>query len=175
VARLIAKTPADGLLPVDHGGCRLTEHLPEAIISVAPFRGREADVARALGQPFPKPGATTTGPAGHLIWSGRGQALLLGPPVAALDGAALTDQSDAWAVLDLDGPAAEAVLARLVPADLRPRSLPDGATLRTLLGHMNVSITRMGGGFRLLVFRSMARTAVHELTRAMESVAAQGG
>lgn len=44
------------------------------------------------------------------------------------------------------------------------------------MGHMSVSITRTGpAAFRILAFRSMARTAVHELSRAMESVAAQAG
>ena len=174
MARLIAKSPAEGLLPVAHGEVTLAEDLPEAITSVAPLGGQDAAVAGALGQAFPAPGTTTTGPAGDLVWSGRGQALLLGPPPGAVPGAAVTDQSDAWTVLTLSGPGARAVLARLVPADLRPSVFPEGATARTLLGHMTVSITRTGpDAYRLMVFRSMARTAVHELSEAMRSVAAR--
>ena len=66
------------------------------------------------------------------------------------------------------------MLARLVPLDLRPASFADGAAARSLLGHMSLAIRRTGAaGFELLVFRSMAATAVHEIGAAMTSVAAQ--
>lgn len=174
MARLIAKTPAEGLLPVTHGAVTLDEALPEAITSVTPLRGQDGAVARALGQPLPGPGETTTGAAGELVWTGRGQAMLLGPAPGAVAGAAITDQSDAWAVLVLTGPGAADVLARLVPADLRDAAFAVGATARTLVGHMPASLTRTGAeAWRIMVFRAMARTAVHELSEAMRTVAAR--
>ena len=89
--------------------------------------------------------------------------------------AALVDQSDAWAVVRLEGEGAEDVLARLVPVDLRLVSFPMGATARSKIGHMSGSVTRVGeDAFWLMVFRSMAETLVHDLKSAMEAVAARG-
>ena len=97
------------------------------------------------------------------------------PPEALQGIAALTDQSDGWAALCLDGPQAEAVLARLVPLDLRSAVFARGAVLRCQLGHLPAILRRTGStAFQILVFRSMAATAVHELHQAMRSVAARG-
>ena len=101
--------------------------------------------------------------------------MLAGPPPAPLAEAALTDQSDGWAVIRLTGAGCEAVLARLVAVDLRPGHFRRGHTLRTLLFHAPASLTRIGAhGFEIMVFRSMAASAVHELGVAMKSVAARG-
>ncbi len=177
MAELIAKTPCAELLPVSAGSCTLTELVPEAITSVMPAPGKERAVSDALKQrhrlTFPAPGRATGREGCRLIWSGAGQALLLGP-VPTLAEAALTDQSDAWAVMRLEGERAEAVLARLVPIDLRAASFKRGHCARTLLFHMTCAIARFGAdAFDIMVFRSMAKTAVHELTASMKSVAAQ--
>jgi sarcosine oxidase subunit gamma len=59
--------------------------------------------------------------------------------------------------------------------DLRPQVFKRGHTLRTELKHMMASITRIGAqSFQIMVFRSMARTLVHDLKTAMEAVAARG-
>ena len=48
------------------------------------------------------------------------------------------------------------------------------APYRTLLGHMTASITRVDATtYDLMVFRSMAQTLVHDLTRAMKGIAAR--
>ena len=71
-------------------------------------------------------------------------------------------------------PGLEPVLARLTPIDLRDSAFPKGATARTVIGHMTGSITRTGADtYAIMVFRSMAKTAVHELERAMRGVAAR--
>lgn len=175
MARLIAKTPAEGLLPVTIGACRLEERLYEAITWVAPFAGRTAAVGKAIGLAFPEPGQVA-GEGHHLaVWVGPGQALVLGPTVAP-PGAAVADQSSAWAVLSLTGPAAPDVLARLTPLDLRDGAFPEASTARTLIGHMTASLTRIGSEtYEIMVFRSMADTAVHEITRAMKGVSARTG
>ena len=177
MASLIAKSPCAGLVPVEVAGATLTEWAPEAITSVAPFKGQDEAVSaalkEALGAGLPMPGRAMGKESARVLWSGLGQALVLGPRVE-LPGAAVTDQSDAWACLVLEGPEARAVLARLCPLDLRPEAFRRGHVARSLLGHMNAVLHRAGAErYELLVFRSMARTAVHELSEAMTSVAAQ--
>ena len=178
MANLIAKTPCEGLLPVTAGTCTLTELLPEAITSIAPGKGQEKPVSEALkkafGAAFPAANRATGKDGARAVWSGAGQALLLGAAPKPIKAAAMTNQSDAWAVMRLEGADAEAVLARLVPVDLRAAHFKRGHTARTLLFHMTCSITRVGASsFDILVFRSMAQTTVHELDVAMKSVAAQ--
>ncbi len=176
---LIAKSAAEGLTPVDAAGTTLIELPLVPITSIAPFAGKAAAVNKALkplGLSFPQPGQSLAKGDARILWSGHGQAFLIGvepPPIA---GAALTDQSDAWARFRLQGGLAVAALARLVPVDLRPASFAENATARTLLNHMMLSVTRTGpDAFDLMLFRSMAATAVHELSVAMKSVAAQAG
>ncbi|RVT84534.1 sarcosine oxidase subunit gamma [Rhodobacteraceae bacterium CCMM004] len=178
MVRLRAESPCAGLdLPQTAGGATLSEIVPERIVSVMPFRGREGDVDTALaaaGLGWPGPGEVVGGDGAAAVWSGRGQAMVFGAEVAP-DGAAVTDQSDAWAVLRLDGPDAAAVLARLVPLDLRRRSFAAPGSARTLLSHQPcLLIRRAAETWEICVFRSMAETAVHEILRAMAGVAARG-
>lgn len=178
MANLIAKSPCDGLLPVSAGPCTLSEVMPEAITSIAFAKGQKKQVSdalkTALGLAYPAPNRALGKDGGRLVWSGAQQAFLLGPVPRPLKGAAMTDQSDAWAVMRLEGAAAEDVLARLVPVDLRAATFKRGHTARTMLFHMSCSITRVGANaFDIMVFRSMAKTAVQELSTAMRSVAAQ--
>jgi sarcosine oxidase subunit gamma len=177
---LIAKTPCAGLLPLTVGEMTLSEVDPGILTSMAPHRGQEKALSDALkaahGMAFPAPNRATGKAGARAIWFGRGQAVLAGPaPDASLAGfAALTDQSDAWAVVLLEGPGAEDALARLVPVDLRPQVFKRGHTARTQLFHMMCSITRVGErSLQIMVFRSMARTLVHDLKSAMESIAAR--
>ncbi|WP_264212885.1 sarcosine oxidase subunit gamma [Leisingera thetidis] len=181
MADLIAKSPCEGLLPATIGGMSLTEEHPGAIWAVAPFKGEQKVLSKALeaahGMAFPAPNRATGKAGSRAVWFGRGMALLMGPvPDAGLaKHAALTDQSDAWAVVRLDGAEAENVLARLVPVDLRGQVFKRGHTVRTELKHMMASVTRVGPqAFQIMVFRSMAKTLVHDLKTAMEAVAARG-
>lgn len=175
---LIEKSACDGLLPIAAGGVTLGE-LPFArITSVAPLAGRERAVGtalKALGLGWPEPGRSVTTGAAACLWTGRGQAFLIGADPDGLTGfAALTDQSDGWARMRLSGPGAEAVLARLVPLDLRAAAFPVGAVARTGLNHMMMVLSRVAGeDFDILVFRSMAASAVHELSRSMAACAAR--
>jgi sarcosine oxidase subunit gamma len=182
VAELIATGPFDGLsLPRTAGACAVAAHDPGPLASVAPFAGQAAAVAAALeplGLAFPGPGGVAAGRNGaRLVWTGRGQAFLMGaaPPDALRAAAAVTDQTDGWAALRVEGRAAADVLARLVAIDLRPAALPPGRAARVLLNHMPAILIREGdNAFTLLVFRSMARTALHEIDAAMRMVAARG-
>lgn len=182
MAELIAKTALGTLLPITEGAMTLTEIEPGHITSIAPFRGKAEAVTSVLhtahGCAWPAPNRCTGKAGARALWAGLNHALLIGPaPDPALAGlAALTDQSDAWATARLEGPEAqaEAVLARLIPLDLRRAHFKRGHTARSTIGHMSAVITRTGpAAFDLMVFRSMARTLVHELQTAMKGVAAR--
>ncbi len=180
MANLIERSPCEGLLPVTAGTVTLTEARPGPITSVSPLKGRERAVSAALkplGLSFPGPGVALSSGVVSCVWTGRGQAFLLGAPAPAdLAGiAALADQSDGWAVMRLEGEGVEAVLARLVPVDLRAAVFLKGRCVRSTLGHLPLILTRLGDdSFDLMVFRSMAATAVHEVQDAMRAVAARG-
>lgn len=175
---LIAKTPCAGLpLPVTHAGVTLEEWLPGPITSVAPFAGQDKAVVKALkslGLAFPAPNGMAQSGTARIVWTGRGQAFVTGAAMPATTAAALTDQSDGWAGLRLTGAAAAVVLARLVPLDLR--AMAPGTAARSLLGHMPLVLMRPDADrFEMLVFRSMARSAVHELETAMAGLAGRAG
>ena len=178
MASLVEMTPCRGMAPVTIGSVTLSELLPGAITSLSPLKGASLEVLKqAHGMAFPASNRATGKATARAVWSGRGQAMLVGPaPAPELAGAfAMTDQSDAWAVLRLDGAGWRDVLARLTPLDLRDSAFKRGHTARSLLGHMNMSLTRTGTDVvEIMVFRSMAETAVHELTQAMTGVAARG-
>lgn len=176
--KLDAKSPCAGLLPLSIGTLNVSEMDVGAITSVSPFDGASnSALGGRMGLPFPAPGQTSGNDSRRCVWVGQGEALLMGvQPDAGLGVyAALVDQSDAWAVVRLQGEGADDALARLVPVDMRLRSFEVGATARTQLGHMNASITRIGeDSFMIAVFRSMAQTLVHDLRTALEAVAARG-
>lgn len=172
---LVEKTPCAGLLPVEAAGCRLSERLPGPMAIVAPFVGQADALDRALraahGVGFPKPGDVETAGEVRAVWFGRDAALLTGvvPDGALAAHALVSDQSDGWCVVSLDGARAAEVLARLVPVDLE--GLETGQVVRSLLGHMSVAIIRHESGFEIMAFRSMAGTLVREIADAMAHVA----
>lgn len=171
---LIAKTACAGVKPRRHGGVVLSEKPVSQLYSVAPFNGADGAVSSsleaAIGCGLPGSGRVLTGEGGAAMWSGQGQYFVFADALPALK-AAVTDQSDAWAVLALKGEGAGDVLARLCPLDLR--AMDDDDVARSLLGHMSAMIIRRSDGYELMVFRSMAGTALHELEAAMRSVAAR--
>jgi heterotetrameric sarcosine oxidase gamma subunit len=181
VADLDAKSPGAGLLPLTIGQVTASEEALGAMTSLTPYKGRAKDLSGALktahGMAFPAAGRATGKAGARAIWFSHGQAILQGPaPDAALaEHAALTDQSDAWVVVRLEGKGAVDVLARLMPLDLRPSVFKRGHTARTELLHMAASVTKTGeNAFQIMVFRSMAKTLVHDLKTAMEGVATRG-
>lgn len=175
---LIAKSALDGR-SLTLAGVTLTEAAVGPITSIAILPGAAKSVVRGLkplGLTFPKPLHFVEKAGARIVWTGRDQAFLIGVAPPALDGAAVTDQSDGWTVLAVSGTAAVEVLARLVPMDLRLAAFPVGRVLRTQVNHMNAVILRTGAcAVEIMVFRSMARTAWHEVRTAMEMVAARSG
>lgn len=172
---LIAK-PAFEPVVLTKGGAQLTLRDPGPITSIAMFPGGEKLVAKslkALGLSFPEPGQSLTKGEARILWTGRDQAFLIGVDAPVVEGAAVTDQSDGWACLALTGAGAEAVLSRLVALDLRASAFPIGTTARVALNHMSMVLSRQADGFEILVFRSMARSAWHELAEVMEKLEAR--
>ena len=176
---LIAKSALAGHAPLIRAGTRLAEGAAAPITSIAPYPGRRAQVDAALaplGLVFPGPNAQSSSPQARLVWAGRDMAFLIGAeaPATLADHAALTDQTDGWAILGLSGPLAEAALMRPVPLDLRLAAFPVGCTARAPLNHMQAILTRTEDqAFEVMVFRSMARTAWAELTEALEVLEAR--
>lgn len=175
---LIAKTALQGRKPLVRGGCTLDQVLVGAVTSVALFPGQGAAAEAALaplGLRFPAPNRVTAAQGARLVWTGREQAFLIGAEAPDLTGiAATTDQTGGWITLGLSGPAAAEVLMRLVPLDLRAAALPPGHCARAPLGHMQAILLRTGEeAFEIMVFRSMARTAWHEIEVAMRALAAR--
>lgn len=177
MVKLIPLTPCAGLLPITVGTVSLTEVVVDQITSIAPYAGRGKQVSAALKEQIGVglPGVGRSLGKGDVLvhWAGHRTWFLR--EAVDLDGlAAVTDQSDAWAIVEIAGSGAEDVLARLVPVDLRAGTFKKGHTARTLLGHMNVLITRTGPqAFEIMGMRSMAGTLVHELEQAMRGVAAR--
>lgn len=169
-------SPCSGLLPLQIGEVSLSEAAAEPMYLIAPFAGKEGAVSKALAMDWPKPGEIVAQEGVQLVWFGKAQALLIGaaPKATLVRHAAVTDQSDAWARVFLEGNSAREVLARLTPVDLRDAVFAVGQAARTELFHMQASIARLEEErWQIMTFRSMAGTLVHDIKTAMEGVRAR--
>ncbi|MEM6303278.1 MAG: sarcosine oxidase subunit gamma family protein [Pseudomonadota bacterium] len=178
MVELKATSPAAGLLPLRMGGVEVAECDLGHLTSIATFDAAETGkvLEKAHGLALPGPLRSTETGGARCLWFGHREVLLIGPaPDPALaEHAAVVDQSDGWTCVTVKGAGAADVLARLVPVDVRERAFPTGHTMRSLVFHMNASITRLSADqFLVLVFRSMAGTLVHDLKQAMEAIAAR--
>ena len=180
MADLIAKFVCADLLPLDIGGLSLTEVIGDHVTVIAPFKNQHKAVSdlvqKTHGTALPAVNRASGKDGGRAIWFSQGQWVVMGPVVdpKLAKIAAVVDQSDAWAIVRLEGADAEDVLARLVPVNMRRSAFKRGHTMRSSLYHMMASITRVGNNtFQIMVFRSMAETLVHDLRVAMQSVTAR--
>lgn len=177
VPELIAKSPLEGQGALTLGGVTLAETVVGPITSISVYPGSAKLVAKGLktlGLAFPSPNCWVAKGEARIVWTGRDQAFLIGVAAPDIVGAALTDQSDGWACLAISGPNAVAALMRLVPLDLRLAAFPVGKVVRAPLNHMNAVLLRSGDyAFELLVFRSMARSAWHEIEAVLQALAAR--
>lgn len=90
------------------------------------------------------------------------------------DGVYLSDQSDSWAILQLedqaDGERVRQMLERLCPLDLHPDGFPVGRVARTQMEHLAVIIWREASNHYLLMSpRSSAGSFLHALQTALPS------
>ena len=96
--------------------------------------------------------------------TGRGDDDFAGALLGEVPGAIVTDQTDGWVILDIDGPAAaiEQMRERLV--NLPAGALAPGGATRTLLHHMTVFVIRRGPDrLTVMVMRSYAGSLWHAL------------
>lgn len=163
-------------------------HAPNdlAIVSIALPLGAEEGALKSiksgLGAILPEPGASAlTEDDKRLVRLGVDQAFVIfthATPDAEkhvqdlLKGAAYTtDQTDVWAGLILDGPAARTSLERICPIDLHPVSFSEGAGARTVMEHLGVLIIRTGPDrFLLLSASSSAASFLHAVETSLKNV-----
>lgn len=142
--------------------------------------GRHQELALVLSEHLglvpPEPRKVTSSTRGTLVWSGPGQWLLVTKDRALirdisrdLEGiAAVSDQSDARAVLRLTGPRIRNALAKGCLIDLHPRRFGPGDTAQTAIAHIGVQIWQIDDApiYDIAVFRSMAASFWTWLTEA---------
>jgi len=176
---MIEKSPMDGLLPLTEGTVTAAEIAQSAMWLVAPFKGKDASAVKALkkmGLAWPGPGVLVGDGPRTFVFS-HAQILVMGavPGKDMAKVAAVTDQSDAWAVMELSGADVRDVLARITGIPLGAGFGP-GSAARCQVAHMSGAVLCTGADtFQVMVFRSMGPTLVHEVHTAMESVAALAG
>lgn len=168
------------------GGVTITERPDIALASVAVRRGRDEDLAAAapdlLGTSWPETASSAGTGALRAFWMAPGQWMVEAPfatheDLAARlkarlgDAASVTEQTDAWVVLDVTGTSVTALFQRLCPLDLE--DLPDGAASRTLLHHLGcfVLVRRTGEAVTVLAPRSAADFLHHALLTTAQAIA----
>lgn len=152
---LKATSPLDGF-SLREPGISLAEVSGLAVIAIsAPKSGEaalETALQSALGLAWPLTGRSSVSEKHRLLGLSRDQAFLLFPHEGAgaenvvatgiAEAGYLFDQSDAWAMLRLQGPHSRAALERICMLDLDDAAFPDGAVSRTLMEHLSVIILR---------------------------------
>jgi methylglutamate dehydrogenase subunit D len=151
-------------------GVRVTPRDGLHLATIIGHRHRSAEldlvVSGLLGAGPPKTPRVVFDPDAALIWSGPDQWLLAtqSPVImkqawSKLAGvAALSDQSNARAVLRLWGPKIRDVLAKGCLIDLHPRAFRPGDAALTSIAHIGVHLWQLDERptYELAVFRSMA-------------------
>ena len=160
--------------PIKVGSIVLSEITSANMSTIQPFKNKTKTVSKELKKKFnlelPGDGKSSVAKGNTVMWIGMGQYLFVGNKVDNIS-AAITDQSDAWTVVELVGVGSSDVMDRLCPVDAR--SMESGDVIRSLLGHMATIVRKTDLGFELMVFRSFSKTLVHEIERSMKSIAAQ--
>ncbi|MGB0854253.1 MAG: sarcosine oxidase subunit gamma [Pikeienuella sp.] len=182
--KLIATTPLGGF-SATFSGTALAEVTDLALVSLACPLGGEAalDTALADGLSLSRPaaGGSIQKDGQRLIWTTPDQMLLAfehdGPDAAAViagklgEAAYLTDQTDNWCALSLNGPLARAALERICPVDLHPDAFAENAAARTVMEHMGAIIVRTGPDeFLLLSASSSAGSFLHAVETSLKNV-----
>lgn len=171
-----SRSPWAGVLPVPSASERAAARVVAApqenlgLATVMALAGK-ADALRTrfralYGFEEPARPAVVHGRGLDLAWAGPEQWLavsadraVVGRLAGELEGlAAVSDQSDARAVLRLSGPKAREALAKGCPIDLHPRVFRAGDTAITAVAHIGVQLWQVDDEptFDLLVARSMA-------------------
>ena len=174
VRKLLAKSPAAGLCPVEFDGLKLVELSFPYLFSISPYPKNEKKCSAVLkknhGIHMPNVCRATGRSHKKAIWFGN-FTLFIGeePNIALSEVAAVVDQSDAWCSLRLTGKNAEEVMQRICPIDVRLSVFKTGCVAKTMLGLMPVTLHRSGKDqFDIYGFRSMSRTLVSEIKESIK-------
>ncbi len=142
-------------------------------------RGGEAAFAKAvdkhLGLAAPDAGRFAEAGGFRLLWAGERQFFLSGGrdyPAALESAAWLTDQTDGWIGIVVEGARSRAVLEKLVGIDLHPASFPAGSAARAPFEGMLAVMAcedAQAGRFAIHFQRSSARSFVDHLCHAVAS------
>ena len=174
MVKLIASDPVAGMVSLEGDGARVTPQRWVPLTSLAPRGlGLSKALKAAHGVDVPAPGQMSAANGVRCLWFSATHFLLVGsaPDATLTKAAALTDQSDAWVRVLIEGPRAAEMLAYLTPLDLRDGAFPVGSVARSLIGHMNAAIVRTGGEtYEVFAFRSMAQTLMHEMDEALRAL-----
>ncbi|MFY0614329.1 MAG: hypothetical protein JXQ99_22565 [Hyphomicrobiaceae bacterium] len=174
--------------PAAYNGIQLTAFQPPAIASMATPNGGEAALAAALQAAY----GIDIPPVGRAAISAKDSATFLrhapdqmfvlfmppasgkptDPMAATLgDTAYLTDQSDSWAALRIEGPLSRAALERICPLDLAPGNFPPGTVARTVMEHLGIiMLCEAGDKYLLLSARSSADNFLHAVETSVRNV-----
>ena len=178
-------SPLDGYA-AEFNGARLAEVTGLAIVSLAVSRGMEATLAARLKKTYrlalPAPGGSAVSGERRLIWMAPDQFLLIFPQVgsdpvgevrkAIGDGAWLTDQSDSYCLLRLEGARSREVLERICPLDLHPGAFALGAASRTAMEHLGVLLIReKADQYLAMSARSSAPSFLHAVETSIHNIA----
>lgn len=176
------------------GGCRIEadgftfdEAPARSLVSLARRRGEpgealDANIKAAFGADLPEAGRLTHGEGVAIVFTGPGQWFVIAPDEdletkvrgAAAGAGTVTDQSDSFTELMMEGPLATEVLSRLSSLDFETFEI--GAVARTPMQQIAVTIARKGPeSWRLNTARSTARDFAHDVDVAIKAVMARQG
>ncbi len=83
----------------------------------------------------------------------------------------LSDQSDSWVTLRVNGDNCLEALERICPIDLHPSAFPVGSVARTSMEHMAaIIIHESQGSYLLLSLRSFAESFLHAVTTSIKNI-----
>ena len=178
---------APGEAPIAHAGpYSLADVTDLALASVSVRRDGAEALARLeahLGVKLPDAGCLSEAGPHTVFWMGEGQWMVTAPhethemlaqDLKAIAGEAVsvTEQNDAWACLELTGPAIEEVFARLTSLDLEAAA--SGSAFRTSIEHIGcfVLCLEKGARYRILMGRSFARSMHHAVLQTLHATVA---
>lgn len=179
-------TPLGNALPEQHsiGGIALTEVVDTALGSLTARAGQAAalaDRAAAAGLPLPGPARWAAGAPFSAFWLAQDSWMVEAPFASHEDihrhlrgifgaTAAVTEQTDGWARVDVSGGDLPALFERLCPVDLR--GLAPGHATRTVIEHIGCYlIWRETGRISVIGPRSSAAALWHALETAAAALA----
>ena len=156
---------ASDTLPLTGEGYKIDPLPATRITAIAPFPGAADALRERLGG-FPGPGEVLDQGERRLVWAGRDLAFVFGEglPEGLEKCCAMTDQSDGWCGVELQGAGAAALLSRRLPFDLRNMATPTAA--RSVMDHLPVLVIRwQSDRFEIWVWRSMYDSFVQQITK----------